>query len=642
MPIRSGQGTRYQLGAENQWLEEEQLSELIDPDYPLLAVTIWRESLRQINEVPEEVWRELRERLQGESARDLFHQAIVSYCDDFHAQIADLVEFEKTPPPVLARLRQEAEDSRSLLLRLTKHGLDLSQEAVKVPLSLDAAIAEFKQGRVASYVNGAILVEELARRIEPESFILEATAESPEQALLIGAVDGSTRGGILSFLGEEGDFNVGHAPMVAINTSVGQIDRRVRLGSRTVPVFMRLPEKPEDMQRQDNRHTVMAKLLYPDLSDSKYMHSVWNAMDLLETKVALRLQNRWYRPKPNIEVPPADVVLRDGTVSPQDRDFHHYAEMSSYGQIVRDLIQTNWEIARKCRDDSQVVAGVIKEAQLSVFAPVLNWFASKIASQKTGQLVSWPMQSMNLVPDQVILTLLLTAGRRKADPWARTCVVLRPFHAVTNYGLFYSQEITPSERILADYKRAKTAPPEELDQEKRWFWEAYFRPQSDPYVKMLDNVFYANFFLGAVPRSGTGEKLPRFEFVAPAPTKEEGEDPWPNVQPLLSRLIGAVRQNGFEVSDEHSMFKSELRIDVLPSLLIRVHETVKLWAADLLNRVQEYVGYQLSRAVNNRKFRGVKVRPFTKSELELLYSQLKQERELQAGFPNPSKKMLDE
>ena len=90
------------------------------------------------------------------------------------------------------------------------------------------------------------------------------------------------------------------------------------------------------------------------------------------------------------------------------------------------------------------------------------------------------------------------------------------------------------------------------------------------------------------------------------------------------------------------MFESGLRIDVLPSLLIRVHEMVKLWAADPLNQVHEYVGYQLSRAINNRKFRGVKVRPFTKNELELLYSQLKRERELQAGISNPSEKMLDE
>lgn len=271
---RSEQGTRYQLGAEDQWLEEDQLSQLIDPDYPLLAITIWRESLRQINEVPEEVWRELRERLRGESARELFHQAIVSYCDDFHAQIVDLVEFERTPTPALARLRQEAEDSRSLLLRLTKYGLGLSREAVNVPVSVNAAIREFKEQRVGSYVNEEILTQELARRIEPEAFICGAITNPEEQNLLIGAVDGSTRGGILSFLGEEGDFNVGHAPMIAINTSVGQIDRRLPIGNRTIPVFMRLPEKPEDMQRQDNRYTVMAKLLYPDLSDSKYMHSV--------------------------------------------------------------------------------------------------------------------------------------------------------------------------------------------------------------------------------------------------------------------------------------------------------------------------------------------------------------------------------
>jgi len=438
------------------------------------------------------------------------------------------------------------------------------------------------------------------------------------------------------------EFNVGHAATISINTSVGQVDRRLRIGNRTVPVFTRLPEKPEDMQRQDNRYTVMAKLLYPDLSESEYAHSVWNVMNLLESKVVLRLLSRWYGPKPNIEIPPADVVLQDGTVSPQDRDFHHYAAMSSYGRIVRDLLQINWEIARKCRDDNQVIAGVIKNAELSVFAPVPNWFASQIAGQKTGQLASWPMQSMNLVPDQVLLTLLLTAGRRKAEPWVRTCVALRPFHSVTNYAPFYSREGAPSELVFVSYKRAKTAPPEELDQDKRWFWETYFRPQSDPYVKMLDNVFYANFFLGAVPRSGTGEKLPRFEFVAPALTREEGGDPWPSVQSLLNRLVDAVRQNGFEVSDEHSMFKSELRIDVLPSLLIRVHEMVKLWAADLLNQVHEYVGYQLSRAINNRKFRGVKVRPFTKSELELLYSQLKRERELQAGISNPSEKMLDE
>lgn len=640
-PAQSDRGSRYKLGAytESQWLEEEELSALIDPEYPLLAISIGSESLRQINEVPEELWVELRERLRGQPAREVFRQAIVSYCDDFHAQIADLLELESNSTLELARRRQEAENSRLLLLRLTKYGLGLSTEAVKVPISLDAAVSELRKDNLASYVNEMFLKEELTKRVAPEPFVLEADTISPGRNLLIAAVDGSTRGGILSFLGEEGDFNVGHAPMIAINTSIGQVNLSLQTGNRTTPVFMRLPEKPEDMQRQDNRYTVMAKLLYPDMSDAQYMHSVWNAMDLVESKVALRLLKRWYGPKPGVEVPPADIVLRDGTVSPQDRDFNHYADLSSYGQIVRDMIETGWEIAKKCRDDGQTLAGVVKAAQLSVFAPVLNWFASQIAGQKDGQLVSWPMQTMNLIPDQAILTRLLTAGRRKADPWMRTCVVLRPFHAVTNYARSYSRSASPSEPILAAHREAMMSP-EKLDQEKKWFWET-FRAENDPYVKMLENVLYGNFFLGAVPRLDAGKNLPRFELLVPALTRESGDDPWPTTQSHLNRLVNALKQNEFEVSAEHNMFESDAKLDVLPSLIIRAHDTVKHWAAELLSRVQEYIGYYLARYIRNKKFRGIKVRPFTRDELELLYSQLKRERELKAGTSNPAK-MLNE
>jgi len=641
-PVPSDRGTRYKLGArtEGQWLEEDQLSALVDPEYPLLAITIWKESLRQINEVPEDLWVELRERLRGQPARELFRRAIVSYCDDFHAQITDLAELASHPTPELARFRQDAENSRRLLLQLAKYGLGLSGEAVNVPISLDAAIAEFKRGSIASYVDETVLKEELTRRIAPEPFVLDASAASSGRALLIGAVDGSTRGGLLSFLGEEGDFNVGYAPMISINTSIGQVNRSLRLGNRTVPVFMRLPEKPEDMQLQDNRYTVMAKLLYPDMSDAQYMHAVWNAMDLIEARAASRLLKRWDVPRQGVEISAADIVLRDGTVSPQDRDFNHYSELSSYGQIVRGMIEINWEIARKCRDDGQTLVGVVKNAQLSVFAPVVNWFACQVAREKNGQLVSWPLHTMNLIPDQVILTRLLTAGRRKADPWVRTCVVLRPFHALTNYARTYSRGAPPAQRVLDAYKAARETP-ETLDQEKTVFWETLFRPESDPYVKMLENVFYGGFFLGAVPRLDIGKSLPRFEFLALAPTREDEGDPWPSAQPHLDRLLRALRQNGFDVAAEHNMFASDAKLDVLPSLIIQAHDTVKHWAAELLSRVQEYIGFYLARYVRTKKFRGIKVRPFTRDELELLYAQLRRERELQAGVANPSK-MLEE
>src|SRR5262249_39753388 len=158
----------------------------------------------------------------------------------------------------------------------------------------------------------------------------------------------------------------------------------------------------------------MAKFFYPDITDGEYIHSVLNAMDVLEGRATLRVMQRWYTSRNNIEVRPADVVFRDGTVVPQDRDFVHYKQQDSYGKIVRDLIEISWEITKKCRDDDQTVAGMVKNANLKVFGPVLNWYVCRlVGSHEKTQIGSWPLQSLNLVTDQIFLSRLLTAQRAK-------------------------------------------------------------------------------------------------------------------------------------------------------------------------------------------------------------------------------------
>ena len=620
--------TRYLAGpgGDVQWLEEDDLAGIVDPEYPLLALPLWRESHRQIDELPEALWEELRLRLSNEYAPALFFDAIVSYCDDFHAQIATLAENAEPPAPDIATVRREAENSLLLLQRLTKYGLGLSQEAVRLPLSLDAAISEFRTDKPATYVDAGGLREELRTRIADEPFLLKAHPAETDPPLLITAVDGSTRSGMMSFLGSDGDFNLGHAPLLAINTAVGQTNRSARNGNKLTPIFMRLPEKPEDMQRQDNRYTVMAKLLYPDLSDAEYMHSVWNAMDLLEARTTLRLLRRWFTPQ-NLEMPPADIVLRDGTVSPQDRDFSHYQELSTYGKIVRDMIETNWEIARTSADNGQTVAGVVKTAQLSVYAPIINWYACRVARDGHGQLLAWPLHMMNLMPDQLLLTRLLTAKRLKEQDWMRTCVVLRPFHALTNFAKSYSRTDPPTKRILEDYEEARRNPSGSAE-EKQLFWQD-FRPASDFFLKMLDNVQYANLFVAALPRLDVEKVLPRLEFIVTA-----SGDPWDSTVAHRDRLLSALAQTNFEVSAEHQMFENRAKLDVLPTIIIRAHDTVKLWARELLSRVEEFVTFYLARYVKTKKVRGVRVRPFTKVELELLYSQLRAERQQHAGGPS--------
>jgi hypothetical protein len=631
----SGAGIRYFAlpGEKTRWLDEDDLFGLIDPDYPLPALMVANESAREMRNVPEQVWTDLRHRLEKLNARELFERAITSYCRDFADQIQMLVEIEDhSAPAERAKLRREADTSHLLLIRLVRYGLGISADAIPLPMDVGTAIKLRKRGEVIADVNVALLKEELCRRVANEHFVVSADVEPLKRPLLIGAVDGSTRGGVLSFLGEEGDFILsGHAPLVSINTAVGQIDRDQKIGNRYVPTFLRLPERPEDMQRDDNRFAVMAKMLFPDMSDGKYMHAVWNAMDLLEAKAALRLLAKWTAPQTQLEIPPADVVLKDGAVSPQDRDFSHYAEFDTYGRIVRDAIGTNWDIAKQCKEDGQTVAGVVKTAQLSVFAPVVNWFACQLACEQKAAFGSWPMRAMNLLPDQVLMTHLLTAGRRKLDPWVRTCIVVRPFHALTSFARTYQRSATPSTVIMERHLAATRA--SERDPEKEYFWDGLFQPDRDPYVKMLDHVSYAGCFIGYVARLDIDKQLPRIEFIVNSSNVETHAMDWGQVDFHRDQLIRALKQNAFDVSAEHNMFDSKAKLDVLPALLIRVHDTVKHWAADLLSRVHEYIGYHIAKHVRTKRMREVNVRPFNRTELELLYESVKRERDAQAGGP---------
>lgn len=641
--------TVYRLGqsVDGQWLDEEELVSMISEEYPILALPIWRESERQVRDVPEDLWAVLRSKLAQEPARNLFERAIVSYCEDFHSALNLLAEAEmnRAEPREITRLREDTRNELLILQGLLRFGLGISCEAVSLPASVEDAVsiliskhAEIKASRVPHPVvcDSMQLRRELEACIPDEPFIvLENTPiDVPPQPPLVAAVDGSTRSGVMSYVGEETDFYVGHAPMISINTSIGEVNRRIRHGTESRPVFLRLPEKPEDIQQRDNKYTVMAKLYYPDLSDAEYMHSLWNAMDVLEAKATLRMLSLWSTGQLGTEVPPADVVFRDGTVVPQDRDFSHYRERSRYGEIVRDMISTNWDIVKKCMLDGQTVGGVVKSAQLRVFGPVLNWYVSALAARReAGPLEAWPLAAMNMLSDQMIVTRLLTAQRTPSDPWTRTCLVLRPFHATTNFAKRHSIRETPQQKVdrMRDAEIAADARGEFV--ENLGFWKSQFRGASDPYVQMLSNVWYANSFIATVPRLDFERFLPRIEFIVPAQTLGNSGESVQSAPTHLDRVWRALRETGFEVSAEHSMFRDKSTIEVLPRLVAQVHDTVKTWARELLTRVDEYLAALISQHIGRKRARGIRVRPFTKQEFKMLHESLVSERKRVGGLP---------
>jgi len=641
----------YRLGqaVDGSWLDEEELAGMVSDEYPLLALPIWKESQRQIRQVPEDWWDLIRTKLMQCPARELFENAIVSYCQDLRDAVDAIADYEQGGGPTdltrareLSRMREEARNELLLLQGLVRFGLGISGEAIRLPTAIEDAVAASQssavRGKSAPHPVAwdlQALRQELVNRISDEPFIVPDN--SPHQQFLVAAVDGSTRSGVMSFLGEDDDFYVGHAPMISINTAIGQVNRRVKVGAEEFPVFLRLPEKPEDVQQRDNKYSVMAKLYYPDLSDAEYMHSLWNAMDVLEAKTTQRVMSPWYTSHLGVEVPPSDVVLRDGTVVPQDRDFSHYRDSSRYGEIVREMISTNWEIAKKCKSDSQTVVGVVKSAHLRVFGPVLNWYVKELAARKqTLPIEAWPLNALNLLPDQILLTRLLTARRGPSDPWTRTCFVLRPFHATTNFSKSYSARRNPVEIIEEMRKKDLSAAADGDYVENVGFWQNYYRGNGDAYVQMLKGVWYGSCFIATVPRLDFERYLPRIEFMVPAETLSSSSDPVSTGKEHLQRLCAALRQNGFEVSSEHSMFRDKSTLEVLPELIVRAHDTVKVWARELMARVDEYLSAIIGKYLATKRARGIKVRPFTKQELKMLHETLEEERKrLGGGVVNP-------
>lgn len=607
---------------EEMWFDEDDIAEMIDPEYPIPSLVAEREISRQLQDIPEEQWVIAREQLLRANARGLFKEAIISYANNLRLLILDYTRdpFEHNSNSVNA-----IEKEIRLLDMLCKDGLGLSDEAIKLPLSAKNAL-EAGYSIPEQFYDSDILSEELDSRIEEGMFLRysEQYQEAPE--MIIAGVDGSSSVGLLTPDGATGDFVFGASPILSIITAVSRYNRLVSYQGAQHHVTQRLPVKPEDMQRQDNQFSYMAKMFCPDLSDSEYMHSVWAAMDLMETRVTATSLSIWNHQIGNIEIPPAEIVFRDGTIVPNDRDPIHYSQQNTYGQIVRRLIERNWQVCVASHENSQTICGTVKNAQMRVFAPVIDFLLSRPGPKGDIRPLKWPLNVIGHIEDQKVLSRILTAGREHGDPWIRTALVLRPFHAASNLGKQYSRQEgkKPHEKLIAKIKMAQEKSPLEVTPEENG-WRM-MRPEGDPYIKMLQNVWYAGFYLGTFRRLDGQELLPRMEFLVKHSTEESGTFPAKLCNSHLTRILTALATVGFDADNEHDMFAERGRIDLLPYIIIQAHETAKSWAKEMLGRVNDVMDLYLARFRKDNGKSKVKIRPWKKAELNAWIETIKQER----------------
>jgi hypothetical protein len=73
---------------------------------------------------------------------------------------------------------------------------------------------------------------------------------------------------------------------------------------------------------------------------------------------------------------------------------------------------------------------------------------------------------------------------------------------------------------------------------------------------MLEGVWYANFFVDAVPQIERQHSLPQIEMLVPFSTDEGAKEPWDVIGPRIRMLLTALRQVGFGVAADHEIFNA--------------------------------------------------------------------------------------
>ena len=597
------------------WIDEDYLQSIVDAEHPMESLAVFREASRQMRSIGADAWRAGADILREVNAQTATFDAVAAYTDDLVDNLEELgrlmADRATRAPDEEQTIKRRCEGRIEMLVAMCRDGLGLSRDAVYIPATPEAGL-----GRLAEYgrgfVDAGLLRDEIGRRVEDAPLIMSFVAPEADDRMIVAGVDGSTQGGLLSIDGTAGDFAFGDSPQINLNTTTAVLNRKVRRDGVDTDVFLRLPSSPEEIQRAENSYTIMSPMFYPDLSPAEYMHSAWNAMDVLESRAARKALDMWRTPRSNVEVNPADVVIRDGTIVPNDRDPSHFAQADSYGRIVREMIQLSWEMAQKSRDDAHTIAGAVKNSRIRVVGPILNYVVAQHAGTPATTLTSWALDEMNAVADQQLLSRLLSHAHRDPTAWVRSATFMRPFHATTPaFSRYYKRDNAPA-REIEDRIRESSGTEVEKRTSDQHGWAEQRIP--NPYTQMLDHVWFAGFYATPGVSLGKGQVLPRLETLIVSSTREEGSFP-SVVAEHRDRLMTALATTGFSISQDHDMFNGAGSIDFVPTILQKAHETVLGFARDMKVRAGEYLDRLLSREIGARRRQNVRVRPWRQDEL---------------------------
>ncbi|HEX7245094.1 MAG TPA: hypothetical protein VF245_05960 [Solirubrobacterales bacterium] len=522
--------------------------------------------------------------LLDEDPRDLMMRMLLDRARELDADVEMLASAELRDPELEGRVRGQLRELHQLAYRM----IGLSRQAIDAPYELVAPQAMNQPGPPWVVIDEAQLRAEVAERVFGERAIqlidVNGARDIDEwNRTSVAGSDGSTYASVLQVNTAQGFVDDMGSQVVTFNNSVAYVQpgaaQRLPRGEQP---YHSVPMSRSAIDDKSNRGMVMAHFMYRYLSESEYEHMAKCATDVVQWRVdkavfsgrARAVGTGGMLPKPRVH-------FRDGTITPQEREYGHYSRHNEYGDMVREGISLSREILERVRSAPSpvVFAGAVKTTQAQLFASLLNWYIARGSTLRHGQPLDpgWDLTRAAHIADNEAMSLLLATLNERLGPGQRfvTFQVMRPFHSLTEY--YYRGPTRQDAHSWVQYFRGKQTREDEdyksgLRPEPSWLSQ-FSDLEDEDYVFMCGHADYISFYIGHTG-GDPAPVAPRYEFIESL-REMTSDEAAKRVARNVKLLVGALDRTGLSADRDHNFMSRKTLVKIVPAVVFNAHEMCK-------------------------------------------------------------------
>lgn len=542
------------------------------------------------------------EALLNESPLDLVHKMLVQRVQELRADVQILRHQELSEREIEMRVDAQFRELSLIAYRY----LGLSQKAVDV-----SKPEVIKPGKAEIGLDEDVLRRELELRVFGDRVIMEidvSCLRGSDQAELmtVAGSDGSTHASVIQLTTARTFVDdVGHQ-VVTFNNSVVYVDLApLAKGSIEFPYYS-VPMTRSAIDDSSNRGMVLAPFMFRYLSESEYEHMAkcatdvvqWRADEAVFLGTARSLRDGMLLPRPQVQ-------FRDGTITPQEREWGHYKRQNEYGDMVREGIAHSRKILDKivAADSPPVFGGAVKGTQARFFSTLLNWYIAKGSITRFGQPLDpyWDTTRAAYIADNEAMSYLLSTltDRRREGVYYATCAVMRPFHTLTE---FFNSAKTSEHNWVSHFElvreRQLSGYRDGIETEAPYLASVPDLADED-YVYMCSKADYVSFYIGHTA-GDPPPIVPRYEFLESLRTLGSIAAARERVARNVHLMVAALDRTGLSADKEHNFLSKKFLVKLIPFVIFNAHEKCKALGRQLEAELRSIVIANLQALKNAR------------------------------------------